>query len=515
MSMFRPARPASAGRGAALVLLCVLAAMAPVGAPAAGPPPLDGYWLSDGYGYLAEIKGGEIKLFEITPLSCIRSDTFKSQAEPADPRGSRFVEGSDVLFLSPGPSPDTEWFHALGAASRMLFRRAASRPEVCSRETPNDPVTNFEVFAAAFAAHHGFLKHRGVDWAAVTREYRARVGAGTKPEELFDIFRAMIEPLHDAHTFIRARDIKRGFEGRRPGTLALTDEEKKRTVEILETRYLAGRLRSWCDGHLRYARLKGGAGYLRIDAFYGYTPGGGFDEGARALDAALDEILRDARGLRGLVIDVRLNDGGADPYGVQVAGRLTDREYVAFVKRARNDAQNPERWTAPQPTRVRAGERPRFPGPVVELIGPDTVSAGETFTMALMGRRPRVTRVGENTQGVYSDVLVRRLPNGWRFGLPNEVFLTERGEHFEARGVPPDVRAPVFPKADLEAGRDGALEKAIELLPKGGAGGSRRAAGPFNRGGRAGARPRAAGSRLRRPRRGTRGRAGSVAAARA
>jgi hypothetical protein len=71
------------------------------------------------------------------------------------------------------------------------------------------------------------------------------------------------------------------------------------------------------------------------------------------------------------------------------------------------------------------------------LIGPDAVSAGETFTMALMGRRPPVLRVGEDTQGVYSTILVRALPNGWRFGLPTEVFLTVGGEHFEARGVPP------------------------------------------------------------------------------
>ena len=84
--------------------------------------------------------------------------------------------------------------------------------------------------------------------------------------------------------------------------------------------------------------------------------------------------------------------------------------------------------------------------------------------MALLGRQPHITRIGENTQGVYSDVLVRRLPNGWRFGLPNEVFLTEQGKHFEATGVPPDIRIPVFPKADLDAGRDGALEKAIEIL---------------------------------------------------
>lgn len=462
--MVQPNRNLVARCSIMLIVLCSLIAQPLVKVPAAEAPSLDGYWLSDGYGMLAEIKGDEIKLFEITPLSCILSDTFKLQAAPPDPRGTRFVKDSEVLFLSPGPSPKTEWFHGLGAASKILFRRAPARPEACSRETPNDPVTNFEIFAATFAAHHGFLKHRGVNWAAVTKTYRAKVNPQTKPEELFEIFKAMIEPLHDAHTFIGARDIKKSFGGKKPGTLLLTGDERKRTIEILETRYLEGKLRSWCNGHVRYARLKEGAGYLRIDAFAGYTAKGGFDEGARALDAALDEIMQDAEGLRGLVIDVRINGGGADPYGIQIAGRLTNKAYVAFVKRARNDAQNPESWTAPQPSTVRVSDRPRFLKRVVELIGPDTVSAGETFTMALMGRQPHITRLGENTQGVYSDVLVRLLPNGWRFGLPNEVFLTEKGKHFEASGVSPDIRIPVFPKADREAGRDSALEKAIEIL---------------------------------------------------
>jgi C-terminal processing protease CtpA/Prc len=58
------------------------------------------------------------------------------------------------------------------------------------------------------------------------------------------------------------------------------------------------------------------------------------------------------------------------------------------------------------------------------------------------------------------------LPNGWTFGLPNELFLTKTGKSFEGRGAPPDIRAPVFPKVDLENGRDSALEKALEALGK-------------------------------------------------
>ena len=78
------------------------------------------------------------------------------------------------------------------------------------------------------------------------------------------------------------------------------------------------------------------------------------------------------------------------------------------------------------------------------------MSAAETFTQALMNRVPPVVRVGENTQGVFSDVLGRRLPNGWRFGLPNERFVTN-GRSYDGPGIAPDVNVPVFPATDLES----------------------------------------------------------------
>jgi C-terminal processing protease CtpA/Prc len=98
------------------------------------------------------------------------------------------------------------------------------------------------------------------------------------------------------------------------------------------------------------------------------------------------------------------------------------------------------------------------------LIGPLTISAGETFTQALMGRTPRIIRIGENTQGVFSDVLGRRLPNGWRFGLPNEVFRTPQGTTFDGPGIPPDVAVLVFGDEDVAAGKDPGVAKAMEIL---------------------------------------------------
>jgi len=100
----------------------------------------------------------------------------------------------------------------------------------------------------------------------------------------------------------------------------------------------------------------------------------------------------------------------------------------------------------------------------VLLTSADSVSAAETFTMAVLDRQPYVIRVGANTQGVFSDVLGRKLPNGWSFGLPNEIYLTKDGKAFDGQGVPPDIEVSVFPAEDFAKGRDSALNKALELL---------------------------------------------------
>jgi C-terminal processing protease CtpA/Prc len=65
---------------------------------------------------------------------------------------------------------------------------------------------------------------------------------------------------------------------------------------------------------------------------------------------------------------------------------------------------------------------------------------------------------------VFSDVLNRSLPNGWRFHLPNEIYYTRDGKSFDALGIPPDVEVPFFSPEDIRAGRDSALDKALQIL---------------------------------------------------
>ncbi|MCC7157052.1 MAG: hypothetical protein IT161_20905 [Bryobacterales bacterium] len=61
-----------------------------------------------------------------------------------------------------------------------------------------------------------------------------------------------------------------------------------------------------------------------------------------------------------------------------------------------------------------------------------------------MERTPAVLKIGENTQGVFCDVLDRHLPNGWAFGLPNAVYRIPDGRAFDVTGIPPDIPVSYF-----------------------------------------------------------------------
>ncbi|HVT38469.1 MAG TPA: S41 family peptidase [Gemmatimonadaceae bacterium] len=426
---------------------------------------LEGVWRTEGYGNVFEVHGTSLQMYEVTATTCIRTSalTRESAGPPGAVASFKAPDDPDGLVVLPDRAPNRMRFHNVGAASDIVAVRQPALPTSCSQPVPNTPESNFDVFARTWTEQYGFFGVRGVNWQNIVDANRPKVGAATTPTELFEIFRGMVEPLEDAHTGVAARAIGQGFGGFRDRAHQLAAPDRQRALELVEKKYLIGPIRSWCRDQVQFGMLADSIGYLRIKSFGRYTEARGFENGLMALEAAMDTIFANAAGLRGIVIDVRLNNGGADPYGLAIAARLTSAEYTAYAKQARFDPADQNSWTPLQPNVVRPSARAGFKGPIVELIGLHTVSAGETFTQALMKRSPKVVRIGENTQGVFSDVLGRHLPNAWVFRLPNERFVTD-GKAYDGPGIPPDIRVPVFPKSDLDSAQDGALVRAVQLL---------------------------------------------------
>ncbi len=360
---------------------------------------LSGAWKSDGYGFVFVANGDTLQAYEVTQTTCVPSlmPTLKltRRAETGPGVEAVYAKGDDVLLVKATPDSNEKRLHRDGSASDMVIHRITARPATCDRPTPNTPEGNFEVFAQTWGEHYISFDQKGANWPAVVAEARAKVTPATTPEELFDVFQGMIAPFEDAHTMIMAEPIKRRYHSFRKGTDRLvkhgikdfTTKDLPPVLAVTNSK-LQGPLRKWCNDQVQYGHLDDSTGYLRILSEGGYTKEGGFAAGLVALEAALDTIFTDPK-LKGLVIDVRINFGGADPYGLALASRLATSDYVAYLKEARIDPLDRTKWTPGQPSLVRPSTRPGFKGPVVELTGPLTVRAGETTTQALMGRTPQ------------------------------------------------------------------------------------------------------------------------------
>jgi Peptidase family S41/Tricorn protease C1 domain len=424
-----------------------------------------GFWMADGYGLLYELTPMGLRIYQLTSVSCIHSET----RPPDDTQSSNsvwaFSSPGTITTVSRTSDPNTLRLHMNWAASDIILHRTDKPPESCAHKPSNSPQQNYNVFWQTFAEQYPFFALRKVDWHAVDRQFRPRVTSATSEAELFQIFQQMIEPLHDTHTSVEATDIKREFEGWRQDAGHLSDEAWNTAASVIGSKYVQGGLRPYCKGRLQFGMLRNSIGYLRVTTFYDYADGG-YAKEVQCLQNSLSSMFESAAKLNSLVIDVRLNHGGDDTLGVEIAARLTDKRYLAYSKTARDSTSLdvPLHLTEQQPVWVTPSAAPGFKGRVALLIGPDTVSAGETFTMALVGREPHVVRIGLHTQGVFSDVLQRSLPNGWRFGLPNEIYYTADGTAYDAVGIPPDVPLQFFTPEDLKASRDAALEEAIRQL---------------------------------------------------
>ena len=448
---------------AVFALAYMLFAM-PTGAEHVAPNQrMDGLWLTEGYGRLVEFQGDSLATFEITALSCVSAGKAIRKTSSGIEGPVYEGEGEEVHIL-PAISPDTRWMHIDGSVSSIRIRRMASRPAVCSQRLADTPVNNYKVFWQTFEEQYPFFGLRKVDWLATDRKFRPEVNDTTGSEELFQIFRRMIDPLHDRHTALFATTVHEEFHGYRPSADPFKSRSAATISKIIETKYVRGGLRDFCNKQLQFGMLDNSIGYLRIHSFESYSDILTFDKQLSTLESALDTIFQNSVKWRALVIDVRINTGGSDVFGISIASRLATHEYLAYSKVASNDPNDPTHRTPAQLVLVRPARRPGFRGRVVLLTSSDSISAAETFTMALLDRQPHVTRLGQSTQGVFSDVLIRKLPNGWRFGLPNEIYLTKAGRAFDGTGVPPEIEVPVFSAVDLARQRDTALDRSLDIL---------------------------------------------------
>ena len=339
------------------------------------------------------------------------------------------------------------WMLTAGpVAGRGLAAEPLAGEPLAGEDEPNDPEHSFEVLWRTFDHNYGLFGAKRIDWQALYRIYRPRVGPETTDDELFDLMSSLLGHLNDNHVTLTSAD--RGFQSGILGAMTMEDF----SLELVKEKYLKGTA-TQAGEIFHYGWLGDSIGYLHFRAF----------EGRRSVEA-IDRIVRQLKDARGVIIDVRGNDGGDDWVGQLIAGRFADRKRLYMTSRERNGPGHDD-FTPPKYWYVEPAGPLRYTGPVILLTHRFSISAAEKFALALR-QLPHVTVVGDTTSGVVADVYPDLLPNGWRFRVSYKHFLDADGFCWEGVGIPADIRQVNTPE-DLAQGRDRVLELAITLLESG------------------------------------------------
>lgn len=215
------------------------------------------------------------------------------------------------------------------------------------------------------------------------------------------------------------RDIVRGPEGSIAHIIVQTPGQEPRQVDVPRRRITGGY-------PVPYTTLKSPngqrIGYILLPAFSDLTIRDRFAEALRALTAEGP--------LDGLIIDNRLNGGGADTVLRPILAHFTSGTLGYFISRS-----------AERPLIVRLNDiGGSSTVPLVVLIGTDTVSYGEVFAGVLQDQG-RAYLIGETTFGNIETLWGYDFEDGSRAWIAHETFrpINNPEANWEENGIIPDL----------------------------------------------------------------------------
>lgn len=187
----------------------------------------------------------------------------------------------------------------------------------------------------------------------------------------------------------------------------------------------------------------GGVGYIQITRF-------GNDTVEKLDEAALD-LKR--QGAASIVLDLRNNPGGYLDGAVGVSSQFLSSGRVVVEERKAGKTKD----------RLSSRDGGRLIGvPMVVLINEGSASASEIVAGALQDHKV-ATLVGEKSFGKGSVQELFKLSGGAEFKITIAHWYTPNGRGIDKEGVKPDVEVALV-QADIDAGRDPQLDRAIEIL---------------------------------------------------
>ena len=312
-------------------------------------------------------------------------------------------------------------------------------------QVDSDPEKNLQILWNEFDRHYVFFLSKNVNWQALYDIYAPQVTDQTDNAELFAILSSMLTHLNDVHVTLTMPFKNFNSANRRPGgTLNL---------DFVKSKYLNAGFQTTGDRFFTSGQISDAIGYLHIASF-------SIRNGSAWVDA-IDPIVSEFFDHKGLIVDVRGNNGGSSRNVDAIVGRFADQKRVSALVQRRDGSRHSDFGRITKKYVKPAGDK-QFTKSIIVLTDRQVISSGEYFVLA-MKQFPYVRTVGDTTFGGQGSPTRKKLPNGWEYKVSTGKWSSADNVLYEDIGVPPDIPVAVSP-SDSVMGRDSVIEMAIQLL---------------------------------------------------
>jgi len=184
---------------------------------------------------------------------------------------------------------------------------------------------------------------------------------------------------------------------------------------------------------VRSRTLEPGYGYVRLAQFQ--------DRSDRDLQRALEKLVAEKGGIKGLVLDLRNNPGGLLTQAVRVTDLFLDSGMIVYTE-GRIEAQKQKYFAQKQ------GTWADFP--IVVLVNGGSASASEIVAGALQDHK-RAVVLGLKTFGKGSVQTILPLDDNSALRLTTARYFTPLGRSIQATGIVPDIVVESVPVPEGKA----------------------------------------------------------------
>ena len=303
----------------------------------------------------------------------------------------------------------------------------------------DSPARRFEIVWQDFDRNYALFIEKDVDWNAIRAQYQAHADTATTMASVAGVIGLMFRELRDAHVdlFVPPDRTYRSID--------MNDYRTYFSSTTVFSKYVTSSQQT-PSRMMRYGKLTPDVGYVWIPSF-----------GGSAWPNEIDTVLDSFGDVSAVIVDVRDNGGGNSSNAEAIAARFFESDRLFAHIRWRNGPSHTD-LTNYIALRLKPAGRP-FRRRVVVLTNRRAASAAEHFVLA-MSTESGVTILGDSTAGAFGNPMLRELPDGWVYRLPQWIEYDAHKKSYEEVGYPPDILVEQT-AADSTAGVDQQLEQAL------------------------------------------------------